>query len=134
MTTADDLLEGLKASLFAHLTGRVVRRGLVDPAQADQSDLERGVVCVVSRGGGNFANYLGREGQLGAMEVALVCFVKVDDSTQPQAVETAELALLDELLAWTGGGVGFALPREWRQSEQQEHPYGWLVLTLDVNV
>lgn len=133
MTTANDLLDGIEASLFARLTGRVVRRGLVDPAQADQADLLNGVVCIVARGGGKFANYLGREGQLGAMEVALVCFVKVDDDTQPQAVEQAELALLDELLDWTKNGVGYALPKEWRQSEQLEHPYGWVVLTLDVN-
>jgi hypothetical protein len=134
MSDANAGLDAVLASLTAALPGRFVQRGLVDPAAAEREQLLAGLVCVVSRGGGQFANYLGREGQLGTMEVALVCFLVVDEATQTVAIEQAELALLQDLLAWTSypNGVGSALPKEFRQSEQLEHPYGWLVLGLDV--
>lgn len=136
MSSPDSALELIKSSLEAALPARKVQRGLVDPAAADRADLLAGLVCVVSRGGGQFANYLGREGQLGTMEVALVGFLVVDEASEPVAIEQAELALLQDLLDWTKypGGVGAALPKEWRQSEQLEHPYGWLVLGLDVQL
>lgn len=132
----DAVMEAVKTSLAAALPARVVRRGLVDPAQADRADLLAGLVCVVARGGGRFANYMGREGQLGTLQVGLVGFLLVEEDTEPQAIEAAELALLDDLLLWTRypNGVGSALPQEWRQSEQLEHPYGWLLLGLEVQL
>lgn len=127
-------MELILNSLQAHLPLRHVQRGLVDPAVAPREQLLAGLICVVAQGGGQFANYLGREGDLGRMKVALLCFVVVEEDTEPVAVEEAEFALLNDLLDWTRypNGLGEALPQEWRQSEQLEHPYGWLMLGLDV--
>ena len=128
------LLNALRLSLATALPLRHVQRGLVDPAQADRAQLLAGLVCVVTQGGGQFANYLGREGQLGTAKVALLGFVLVEEDTEPVDVERAELALLHDLLGWTTAPSGIAqvLPQQWRQSEQLEHPFGWLMLTLDV--
>lgn len=134
----DTALEGIKTSMAAKLPHRVVQRSLVlDPVNHDPAAMAKGVLCLVGGGGGNFANYRGREGQLGRVSLGVVGFVKVDDGSAPEAVEAAELALLHDVLAWvrdTGLPRPFdsALPKDWRQSRQMEHPYGWIVLELDV--
>lgn len=136
LPAADTELDAIKTSLAAALTRRHVQRGLIDPAAADMEQLVDGIVCIVSEGGGGFANTYGREGQLGTMDVALIGFLKVDESTEPVAIEQAELALLQELLSWTGTatGVRSVLPQSFRQSQQLEHPYGWVTLGLKVMV
>lgn len=135
--TAD--LEVLRESLEQAMPLRHVQRGIVDPFQEARDRLLDGVVCLVADGGGEFANYYGREGELGRLKVMAVCFVLVGEQTPHQAVEDAELALLAELLAWTNRPAvvqpGWAvLPLNWRCSQQMEHPYGWLVLELDVRL
>lgn len=135
MNLADDALDALEASLTAALPQRHVQRGMVDPAAVPREQLLDGVVCLVCGGGGDFANYLGREGELGRLRVSLVGFVVVAENSPAVDVERAELALLGEWLAWTqypnqpGMSV---LPQEFRTSEQMEHPYGWVTLALDV--
>lgn len=139
MSNPDADLQTLRESLAAALPLRHVQRGLIDPAMAERKQLLDGLVCLVADGGGDFANYYGREGELGRMKVAVVGFVLVAENTPPLAVELAELALLRELLAWTNQPAltqpGWAvLPQSWRCSQQMEHPYGWLVLELDVRL
>lgn len=135
---ANGALDAIEASLFSTLARRKVKRGLIDPAAAAREDLLDGVVCIVGQGGGGFANYLGREGQLGLMNVMLVGFLLVEEGTDPVAIEQAELALLQELLHWTSypnnPGLNSVLPQEFRQSQQLEHPYGWVALSLEVRI
>lgn len=141
MTTPRDLdtaLEGMRASMAAQLPHRVVSRSLLlDPMAADEADLRKGVICIVNGGGGNWANYLGREGQLGQANTSVVGFVLIDEARPPVDVERAELALLDDVLGWVQNPglprpVNSVLPVDFRQSGQLEHPFGWLVLTLKV--
>lgn len=129
-------LDLVEQSLATAMPQRHVQRGLVDPLAADREKLLNGLVCVVSQGGGQFANTYGREGQLGTMKVALLGFLLVEEDTEPADIERAELDLLRDLLAWTVAPTGLAqaLPQDWRQSEQLEHPYGWLMLGLDVRL
>lgn len=126
----------LVASLAAALPARHVEPSLIVPENEKSERLQSGVVCVVSRGGGKFASYRGREGQLGTMDVALVGFLQVDHKLASAAVQAAELALLNELLQWVStaavAGLDSVVPGDWRQSGQLEHPFGWLVLELKV--
>jgi hypothetical protein len=130
------VLDAIVASLAAALPLRYVQRSLVDPANAARAQLLAGLVCVVSEGGGGFANYRGREGDLGTMNVRLVGFVQVAEGSLPADVECAELALLGDVLLWanTAGvpGLDVMYPGDWVQSKQLEHPYGWLALALEV--
>lgn len=141
MNALDTALDAIAASLAAALPLRVVQRSLVlDPVNHDPAALEKGVLCLVAGGGGRFANYRGREGQLGRASLGVVGFVKVSEGSEPLAVEQAELALLADVLDWVaapaapGSPVPWdsALPQDWRCSRQMEHPYGWVVLELDV--
>lgn len=130
------VLDAIVASLAASLPARYVQRSLVDPANAPVAKLVAGLICVVTEHGGNFANYRGREGDLGSIAVRLVGFVKVPESSEPADVERAELTLLGDLLLWVNTvgvpGLDVVTPGDWTGSKQLEHPYGWLALALDV--
>jgi hypothetical protein len=128
-------LDAVKESLDAFMPQRYVQRNLTVAADESRERLTAGVVCLVGQKGGNFANYRGREAQQGTIDVALVGFLQVAESTKPDAIERAELVLLGEMLAWVAGGVTGAdrvTAGDWRQSRQLEHPYGWVVLELTV--
>jgi hypothetical protein len=130
------VLDAIAASLAAALPNRSVQRSLIDPANESIEKLTAGVVCVVSEGGGSFANYRGREGDLGTLNARLVGFVQVPEKSLPEVIEKAELTLLGELLSWVSTaavpGLDVMHPGDWAQSKQLEHPYGWLVLALIV--
>ncbi|MGE4241722.1 hypothetical protein [Ramlibacter sp.] len=134
----DAVLEGLKDSLAAAFPSPVkVTRDLIDPAQEGDEQLAHGVICLVAEGGGEFANYLGREGELGKADVALVVFLKVANDSTPADVESAELQWLKDLTAWCATGpfdpADDVLPGSFVLSKQLEHPYGWLLLKLAVD-
>lgn len=134
---ANAALDALQASLAAKLPRRHFTRSLANPADLPDDQVRDGVVCIVNEGGGDFANYMGREGQLGHLQVSLVGFVRVDDKDPVAEIERAELQLLQELLEWTSdpGAIragDSVLPMDFTQSKQLEHPYGWLLLKLDV--
>ena len=132
----DAVLNAITASLAQALPARFVQRSLVDPANVPTEQLLAGLLCVVTESGGNFANYRGREADLGSMAVRLVGFVKVEEGQPAVATESAELALLGDLLTWlnTTGvpGLDVIYPGDWTCSKQLEHPYGWLALALQV--
>lgn len=127
-------LDAMKASLAAAMPTRKVSRSLPrDPMSLKDADLTAGVVGLVCAGGGEFANYIGRSGELGEMEISLAGFVKVAEKTDTQAIEDAELALLAEMLAWCQSADFDLVPVSWAQSQQLEHPYGWVVLKTTVD-
>jgi hypothetical protein len=123
----DDLLRASR-KLWRYLPERVVDRGLVDPATLPIEDLERGVLRIVARSGGDFANYQGREGELGTLKFAILGFVQVDETATKVVVEQAELALLEDVLRWTGERklppLDCIYPLDYTQSGQLEHPIG----------
>ena len=138
LNTHNLVLDALVASLAAALPTRFVQRSLADPANEKTERVQAGLLCVVAKGGGSFANYRGREGDLGTMQVSVVGFVQVGEKSLPADVERTELDLLGELLGWVSTtkvlGIDVVTPGDWTQSKQLEHPYGWLVLGLDVKI
>lgn len=136
VSVRDDLLEQMKDSLAAALPARDVARGLVDPATLPQKQLQAGVLRLVAGGGGSFANWQGREGELGTVKASIVGFVLVAEKEQQVVVEQAELALLEEVLAWIGEPKAPPLdsiyPGDYTQSSGLEHPIGWFTLALQV--
>ncbi|MDH4451362.1 MAG: hypothetical protein QE265_12360 [Rhodoferax sp.] len=129
------VMESLKTSLAEFVPARVVTRTLIVPTQAKSDDLKKGVFCLVVEGGGDFADYVGRAADLGEMNVRVVGFVQVAENATPADVETAELAMLGDLLRWVnvGGvpGLDTVSAGNWICSKQLEHPFGWLVVGAD---
>lgn len=136
VTDVNVALDALKDSLQAALPDRFVSRNFVlDFTAYPKAQLTAGMIAVMSDGGGGFANYRGREGQFGVMTVALAGYVLVAENSERKAVELAELAILKDLLTWVSNysGTGLTIyPKRYKQSKQLEHPYGWLVLELEV--
>lgn len=131
------VMQALEASLIAALPTWHVERSLVDPANETSARITAGVICIVSAGGGNFANWTGREGELGDMEVKLVGFKQVGAKAKPVDCEKAELALLGQLKAWCqqkhAEPIDCVKPGDYRQSQQLSHPLCWLALDLKVS-
>lgn len=131
----DQLLEKWKVSLADFLPQRRVRRGLVDPATLKKADLEAGQLCLVTTGGGSFANYQGREGELGTLRARILGFVQVGEREELHVVEQAELALLEDVLTWIGERKAPPLdciyPGDYQQSGGLEHPIGWFSLAVE---
>lgn len=136
MATPDATLSALMGGLAAALPAQIVRREFRPLAQCRQEDLEQGIVTLVNRGERGYANYLGREAQLGTLDVLLIGQLKVDDKLSPLAVEQAELTLAEAVKTFLQGpapaGVVECLAQSFTQSGQLEAPFGWIVFELEV--
>lgn len=133
---ANTALQAVADSLAAKLPARVVGRSLLaDVGMADQADLRAGVLCVVAEGGGGFATHRGREADMGTLDFWVVGYVLVEEDQPPAAVEQAELALLQDVLAWVAepGAVrprNGVYPQTVKLSQQLEAPYGWVSVQM----
>lgn len=107
----------------------------MDPATLKKADLEAGQLCLVTTGGGSFANYQGREGELGTLRARILGFVQVGEREELHVVEQAELALLEDVLTWIGERKAPPLdciyPGDYQQSGGLEHPIGWFSLAVE---
>jgi hypothetical protein len=141
-STRETLLEAYKASLAAYCPERFVRRGLVDPVSLPLDQLQAGVLCITATGGGKFANYLGREGEFCTVKLTITGFVQVeerplsdDPDAAPVLVESAEHALLEEVIGWIGAEHSPPqdplYPIDYTQSGGLVHPMGWFALRLE---
>lgn len=127
----------LRAALAVAMPGRVVERGFIPMAERRDDELLAGVVCVVSLGEGDFANWRGREADLGVMDVALVAQIRVADDRPREAVEDAEFDLAEEVKGFLAsqsfpGPIQQCTATSFRQSGQTEFPYGWVTFRLEV--
>lgn len=131
------VMEALKADLAAGLPGRTVSRSYRPMAQHSDAALQAGVVCVVSMGEEGYANWRGREADLGSVDVAVLGQLCVLEHEAPEALEDAELRLAEEIKAVLASDVWTAPVRAcvssgFRQSGQLEFPYGWVVFRVEV--
>ena len=118
------------------MPSRIVRRSGKPLAQCKEDDLLQGIVTLVNRGERGYANYLGREAQLGTLDVLLIGQLKVDPKREPLEIEQEELALVEEIKAFlqapAPAGVVDCLAQSFTQSGQLEAPFGWVVFELEV--
>jgi len=136
VATPEQTLEALKNGLASSMPSRIVRRSFKPLAQCKEDDLLQGIVTLVNRGERGYANYLGREAQLGTLDVLLIGQLKVDPKREPLEIEQEELALVEEIKAFlqapAPAGVVDCLAQSFTQSGQLEAPFGWVVFELEV--
>lgn len=122
-------------ALAAALPGRVVTRQWKPYAQRTKAELLAGVVTVAGLGEDGFANYRGREADLGTLKLVVVGQLEVD-SKDPQDVEDAEDALAEGIKAFLREPlppqIRSCLASGFRQSGQLEAPYGWVAFEMEV--
>lgn len=129
-------MEALRVSLAAALPGRTVSRSMKPATAYSDEALRAGVVSLVRLGEKDFANYRGREADLGTVEAVLVGRVAVGINDDEVELEREELALAGQILEWLQGpmpaGVGQCLASGFRQSGQIEFPAGWVLFKLEI--
>lgn len=121
------------ASLAQRLPARVVSPDWHKSYDAYSVDeLARGVLQVVSLGEGDYLSGPGTVAREGVQRLAVIGYLKLDDTEHPSALQTAEFTLIEEIKAWARAGVtGIGLRLESvDQSRQLEHPYGWVVAII----
>jgi len=129
-----EALNDLRADLQAALPARVVTRDLLNFDRRMQSDLEAGVLTLVAGREFAYANYRGREADLGRAAVVVVGQVKLPEDALPSAVEDAEFAFAEEVKDYLKGVLPVAAVDllETRFSGQLEAPYGWFAMDWEV--
>lgn len=129
-------MEALAASLAAACPGRFVSRSFKPMSMRSAEELEAGVLAVAAGGEKNFANYRGREADLGTLKVLIFGQIKVAENAEPAALEDAEFALAEQIKAFLQSPLlpplRQCLAREFAQSGQLEHPYGWVAFECEV--
>ena len=134
----EDALNAAQASLQAMYPGRLVKRGLQDPATLGDAVLQQGAIALVAGNTDGWTEYAGGEARNGTLHFSAVGWVKVADGPigdQTLAVEQAEAQLEAELLAWCATVKATPLdavyPRDVQYSRGLDAPYGWLVMSLE---
>lgn len=136
MGELDAAMEALQATLAAACPGRMVSRSFVPMSQRTAQELETGVMAVMSQGERGYANYRGREADLGTVQVVLLAQIKVAENTPAVTIESAEFALAEQIKQALQGPLlpplRQCLTTGFRQSGQTEHPYGWVLFECEV--
>lgn len=133
MSALSDRMNAIKSTLAAMYPVRVVTRDLKDFAARPIGELKSGVYTVLSASEGNYTHYLGGMTRDGEHRVLVVGQIAVAETAAPSEIEDTEGVMIDEIKAFTR-----ALPPElgsltltgWRQSQQLEHPYGWVAFDM----
>lgn len=127
-------LEDIRADLALAMPTRVVTRDFLDFAQRSQVDLEAGTLTIITQRESRYANYRGREADLGRMTLAAVGQLKLPEDAFPSTVEDAEFAFAEEVKDWLQGVLPVNLIDliETRFSGQMDAPYGWFAMTWEV--
>jgi len=126
-------LELLKTNLAAMYPDRIVTRDLKDFSLRKKPDLEIGIYTIISKGLSDFnspAQLVLLEGTHG---ILLVGQIELPESADPSEVEDAENEMWDEVKAFIqtpGAGLCPLDPVSMLQSQQIDHPFGWIAVEL----
>ena len=127
MSAVGLILAALTTALQAAAPSRTVSRRYRDFADRDKTELTAGVFTLLNKGGDSGNDYADR------LKLLLVGQILLPETTPGEAVEEAELVMLDDVRRFADGVVGAQVSLgAWRQSLQLEAPYGWIAFDLDV--
>ena len=129
-----DALNALRDGLATAMPTRVVTRDLLPFDLRREADLTAGVLSLVANVENRYANYRGREAQLGRLRVVVVGQIKLPEGAQPSAVEDAEFDFAEAVKDFLGGVLPVTDVQllETRFSGQLEAPYGWFAMEWEV--
>lgn len=129
-------MDALAAALATACPNRLVGRNFKPMAQRTDEDLLTGILSLACLGEQDYANYRGREADLGKLKVVLIGQLAVAADAEPSALEDAEFVMAEEVKAFLALPPPYplveCLATGYRQSGQLEHPYGWVAFELEV--
>lgn len=130
----DDRMDAIAQSLSGALSTRIIKRSLLPYTDHSAQEIAAGVVTVISAGEGNYNKGLGLVARDGHQSVLLIGHLKLAEGEPGQAIEAAELDLIEEIKAWVRapGIEGLSLRLDHVQhSRQLDNPFGWIVAALE---
>lgn len=129
-----EALDALKNGMQSAMPTRVVTRDLMNFDLRAEADLLAGVLTVVANRERGYANYRGREADLGKLAVLVVGQLKLPEDALPSEVEDAEFAFAEEVKAFLQATLPVQAVDllETRFSGQLEAPYGWFAMEMEV--
>lgn len=133
MSALSDRMNAIQSALAAMYPARTVTRDLKDFAARPLGELQSGIYTVLSTSEGNYSHYLGGMTRDGEHRVLVVGQVAVAETAAPSMTEDAEGVMIDEIKAFTRDlppELGSLTLTGWRQSQQLEHPYGWVAFDM----
>lgn len=137
MNALTQQMQSLETALAGAYPQRIVTRNWEDSSQRSDSDLARGIFTLISRSETDYADYPGREAQLGTLQFVVIAQIKVAEGSGAATVEDAEGDLIDEIKAFASNppsllaDAGNLALLGWQQSGQLEHPYGWVAFRFE---
>ena len=126
----------LIADLLADaMPSRKVTRSFKDFEQRQPEELKAGVLTLISRGESDYANLRDRPAMDGRHQMTLIGQLQVNESSEKLEIEEAEFDLVEELKAFMRNlppTLACLELKNFRQSGQIEHPYGWIACELEI--
>ena len=115
---------------------RVVTRSWKDFDGHAQADLEAGIYTLISQAERDYANYYGREAQLGLQTILISGVFVLSESATGEQIEDAEFEMVEELKAVAQVRskpeiIGALQLVGFQQSGQLEAPYGWILARFE---
>lgn len=126
-------LAAIEAGLKAALPQRTIKRALLHFSEHSAAELKRGVLMVVGDIEQGYRNSPGLISKDGVLSVLLIAHLQVGDAASKLELETAEIALAEEIKAFCRSGVaGLTLkPKSLQLSRQLAHPQGFVVAQIE---
>jgi len=135
MSTLGARMTLIRDLLAARLPHRVVTRSLRDFAERQPAELKRGVFSLISLGESDYANLRERAAMDGRHRMLLVGQIQIGEKTDPEAIEEAEFTMVEEIKDFARSltpALACLEMKNFRQSGQIEHPYGWISVDLEM--
>lgn len=130
-----DRMSAIATGLAAACPARVVTRHYADFAKRKPADLDKGILTLVSLGEDGYQNLRGRAAQDGRHNMILLAQIKLAEKSTGDQVEAAEFALVEEVKAFLRelpAGLACLEMTGFRQSGQQDAPFGWASMDLEL--
>lgn len=127
MSAVKPILDAVKVALATAAPTRVTTRKLEGFAERKSSDLEAGVFTLISKGERRV------DQDYSFINCLLVGQLLLGEDVDGEAVEEAELLMIDDIRRFMGGVQGCQVNmKSWSQSQQIELPYGWVAVELEL--
>lgn len=136
MSTLIDRMALVAALLADRFPARLVTRSMKDFAARQPADLKRGIYTLISLGESDYANLRDRAAMDGRHRMLLVGQIQIGEKTEPEAIEDAEFVMAEEIKDFARNlppALACLEMKNFRQSGQVEHPYGWIAVDLEMN-
>lgn len=133
MSALGTKFEQLRSALEAAQPARIVTRSFGQ--DRSDADLRAGVFTILAQGEGGFNNLPGREAMYGTVDLVILGQIKVAEADPAADLEEAEFTLIEEIKAFVRAlpvGIDSLMIKSYRQSGQIEHPYGWVLIEMEM--